>query len=159
MKRRTQYLLLALALAVLALIGLVYAQGLPPDVDPLVPATWFLHAAGWGGLVLLAVNFLKANVLNVTGWGTVALSAALAFGGPLIASTGVLTAFGVDLDGTLPEVLAFGLAAFTTSSGAWDSFTRLKAQPSGVQATVDATADPVAQRAAKKALKEGRSNA
>lgn len=157
MKPRTKLLLYALALASLAWVGIALAQSLPPGVDPLVPATWFLSAAGYGALVLLAVNFLKANVLNVTGWGTIALSAGLSFGGPLLASTGVLSAFGVALDGSLPELISFGLTAFIASSGAWDSFARLKAQPGGVTAVVDVSHAPTAVDTAQKTVaKEAR---
>lgn len=129
MRNRTKLLATLLALAVLSAIGITLAQALPPGLDPGQPATWFLTAAGWGFMVMFAVNFLKANVLHVTGWGTIGVAAALAFGGPLLASTGLLAGAGITLSGSLPELLAYGLTAFTTSAGSWDSIARLKAIP------------------------------
>jgi len=146
---RTKTLLVALALALLAWVGVALAQALPPDVDPGKPATWFITAAGWGGMVILIVNFLKANVFKgLHGAGTIIVSALLSVGGALLAGTGALAFLGVSLEGTLPELLSFGVTAFMASSGGWDTLTRVKAAPGGVQAVVDVTANPAANRAA-----------
>lgn len=144
MTRRRKFLLAAL---LLALIGLAFAQGLPPDgLDPGKPATWFATAVGWGFMVMLAVNLLKANWWpTLHGNQTILVSAALAVGGSLLAGTGIFSFMGVNLEGTLPELLAFGVSAFIASSGGWDTAKRLKAQPS-VQAVVDVTANPAANR-------------
>lgn len=150
MTRRRKFLLAALALA---LVGYALAQGLPPDgLDPGKPATYFLSAAGWGFMVMLAVNFLKANLWrDLQGNQTILVSAALAIGGSLLAGTGMFSFAGINLEGTLPELLSFGIAAFVSSAGAWDSAKRLKAQPSGVA--------PVAVATAKKTVaKEARPN-
>lgn len=114
------------------------SQIVPPGVDPGKPATWFLTATGWGFMVMLILNFLKANVVkNLEGNATIFLSAVIALGGALLAGTGLFSWMGVNLEGNLAELLTFGVTAFISSSGGWDTAKRFKAQPSGVQAVVD----------------------
>lgn len=118
---RTQRLFLV-AFLLIFVVAIAFAQAiLPPDVDPGKPSTWFLTAAGWGGLVLLTVNFLKVNILHLKGFTTVVFAFILAVGGAFLAGTGLLSPFGISLEGTMPELLTFGITAFVSSAGSWDT--------------------------------------
>lgn len=114
MRRINRTLLMTL---VLSLVALALAQ----DADPSKPSTWFLTAAGWGGIVIAIVAFIKANVLkNLHGFGTILVSFLVAVGGAFLASTGALSILGINLTGTTSEVFGFGLTAFIVASGGRD---------------------------------------
>lgn len=110
--------------SLLLVLAVAYAQG--GELDPGNPATWFATAAGWGVMVMFIINFLKANVMpNLAGARTIMASFVVAVGGSLLASTGLLSVLGINLAGSLGEVLTFGVTAFAASSGAWDTAKRL----------------------------------
>ncbi len=112
--------LLALVLIAVAALSYALAQQLPPGVDPGKPATWFLTAAGWGGMVVLILEFVKANVMPLKGFSAVLASFVLSVGGSLVASTGVLSVLGIHLMMTTGEAFTWGITAFFASSGGWD---------------------------------------
>lgn len=126
--------LVAASVTLLAVIGVALAQS--GGVDPGNPATWFLTAAGWGGMVLLIVSFLKVRFATITGLRTVLVSFLVAVGGSFLASTGWFSFVGVNLEGSAGEVLVFGLTAFAAASGGWDAGVSMSAAVSKRLASV-----------------------
>lgn len=106
----------------LVLTLMTLSVALAQDADPTKPSTWFLSAAGWGGIVVMIVGFLKTNVIPTHGFGTVLMSLITAVGGAFLAASGWLNVLGIPtLEGTTAEVLTFGLLAFATASGGRDA--------------------------------------
>ncbi len=124
--------LLLITLFVLAAVAV--AQ--PPDgVDLGQPATWFLTAAGWGFVVRFAVAFLKANVLTgLHGNRTLLLGAALSIAGAVLASTGALNFLGIEFEADFGAAVSFGVTAFLTAAGSYDTQAQVTAKAEQVKA-------------------------
>lgn len=116
-------LIMIAALMLLLVAWYAAAQPVPPpDVDVGKPATWFLSAAGWGFIVFVFINFLKANILKgLHGIATLLVAAGINVGGALLAAAGVLRVFGATLDASLGEAVGFGVTAFVLSVGYYDT--------------------------------------
>lgn len=105
-------------IVILLLIQVAFAQ----DPDPGKPSTWFLTAGGWGVMVIAIVQLIKTKFLpRLEGAATLFVSALVSIGGAFLASTGWFSFIGIHLMGTTPEVFTFGLTAFITASGGWDT--------------------------------------
>lgn len=120
-----RWLLLAPAVFLITVGAAAKAQGLSIPA----PATWFLSTAAWGVITSQLVSTIRANLLpNLKGIGAIALVFGVSVGGALIASTGVLSMAGINLDATLTEALIFGIIAGGIAMGWWDGVTAIAAK-------------------------------
>lgn len=127
-----RWLLLAPAVFLITLGAVAKAQGLSIPA----PATWFLSTAAWGVITSQLVSTIRANLLpDLKGIGAIALVFGVSVGGALIASTGVLSMAGINLDASLTEALIFGIIAGGIAMGWWDGVTAIAAKSGEANAT------------------------
>lgn len=111
-----RFLFLTLMVAVLAP---ALAQGQSTGLPPLNPAEWFTSTAALAAVVLFLVNFLKARIPAIQGWGTVVASFVVSLG----------LAFWGSTQGYLQgNWVQFGVLAALTASGLADTLNRFRSQ-------------------------------
>lgn len=133
--RNRRRLIMVVAIVLLAGVWYALAQQPPDGVDLGRPATWFVSAAAWGFVTRFAVAFLKANVLKgLTGMSTVLLGAGISIVGAVIASTGILSFLDLNLDATFGQAITFGVTAFLTAAGSYDTQAQTQAKALEIRA-------------------------